>query len=214
MPDQPIIGGADPRSARCAPIDAPYLLSSVDNRLPNASSFPGVILAASSAPTNTRYLWRDTSTAAGVLKYYNGSVWTAFAAVGPVGPAGPGAWSMLTADFTAGGIGSSGLTAVIKAPSAFAPGVYVMIVDSTFAQAFYQVSGAPSLLNPSGIVLTRLNWDTSVASNYVFTVGNGALATLAGYAPGGSVASGLEPVVAGSFDAPELVFAAGDIVMA
>jgi hypothetical protein len=222
MADNPLIGGSEPATG-CAPADAPYVLATMDSRLPNASTLCGVIVGAESAPQDTRTLWRDTSTSPATLKYYDGSVWQPFAQTGRQGPQGvPGAgpWSLLTADFTAGAAGAGGLTVSVASGGGFARGAYVMLVDATNAQAFYQVAASPSALNPSALVVTRLAWDTDVAANYVFAVANGALATLSGIAPpafgSGSSGSGgaLEPVVADDGSGPELVFAGGDIVMA
>ena len=216
MPD-PIIGGSSGGDSHCAPIDGPYLLSTADTRLSAGIVFPGVIVASSGAPSDTRYLWRDTSATPPSLKFFDGIVWSAFAAMGPTGPEGPGPWSVLTADFTAGAIGANGLTVAVAQVGGFAAGAYAMIVmtDVTGAQAFYRVTASPSTLDPSSLTLTRVGASPSADADYVFAVSNGALVSISGVALGGaSMGNCLEPVVADSSGTPEIVFAEDDIVMA
>jgi len=212
----PLIGGGSSGGSRCAPIDSYYLLTSADSRLPDAVVFPGVLIAASTAPGDTRYLWSDTSTTPATLKYYNGTSWQPFASIGatgPMGPAGPGTWSPLTADFTAGAMGSSGLIAVVAQPAAFAVRAYVMLADITGAQALYRVTSSPSTTNPSAVTLTRVPGSHTVSATYVFAVANAALVTISGIAPCTSGHRCSEPVVVDVTGDPHLVFAAGDIVM-
>jgi len=172
-------------SNNVAPLNAPYLLNSVDTDVPNGVVFPGVAIQGVIPPADNRYFWLKTSDTPNTLWAYSPAV-VDWINIGASTTTTNYPWTtLLTESFVVGSQGDT-VTADVVSNSWFVIGSIVIITDSSLVYATYQVIAlSADIAHPVGVVLERI--DSNLSSTYIFTTANTSKIVLGGGGGGSSL---------------------------
>lgn len=156
---------------------ATYILNSVYPELPNSVVFPGVLVAGTSPPSDTRYLYYNTTD--NTPYYYSpvSSTWVEFTGSTAATPL----YVMLSSNFTAGATNATGLVISIVTVAYYTVGMFFTVLDNTLTYCVYQCTAIDTVTNQ--LTLTRVD-QNEVASTYVFSTSNDAYITSGGAGSG------------------------------
>jgi len=164
---------------------------------PNAIKLPPFWYSGTTPPDDLSAGWIDTTDSGFVANAYNTitNAWEPIAnSPGAVG-ANAQVSSLLTASFTAGAPGATGLLVNVVDREWLQVGAYVLVIDMTGELAVYQItawSTDPDHLN--GLILTRADNGTAAmaaGSAYSFTTANGTQVQITGLPASASALAGV-----------------------
>ena len=191
----------------------PVLLNTAYPEAINGVVFPGVLVAGTSPPSDTRYLYYNTTD--NTPYYYSPvtSTWVEFTGSTAATPL----YVMLTANFTAGAIGATGLVISVSTVAYYTVGMFFTVLDNTLTSCVYQCTSIDT--DTSQLTLTRVD-QNEVSSTYVFSTTNGAYITQGGSGSSSGSSSGggstltVEPYSITILDIPALSWATSPIYIA
>jgi hypothetical protein len=189
---------------------ATYILNSAYPELPNSVVFPGVLVAGTSPPSDTRYLYYNTTD--NTPYYYSlvSSTWVEFTGSTATTPL----YVMLSSNFTAGATNATGLVISIVTVAYYTVGMFFTVLDNTLTYCVYQCTTIDTLANQ--LTLTRVD-QNEVASTYVFSTSNGAYITSGGAGSGsggGSTSLTVDPYSVTVADIPASSWGTGSLYIA